>query len=215
VIYTSSMYVCKPGFIPADFDTYKPHTADGESKVKGELLVKEVKDSKYQWVIIRPTSIWGPWFNIPYIDFFNVVYQGKYFDFGRACSKTYGYIGNAVFQIRKLIEVENVHGKTFYIGDAPAIQISEWANEISLEMKKGSIRKVPFFLLKSAAILGDILAALKIKFPINSFRLNNMQTDNILPLTELYEIAGPGPYTRIDGVKETINWLVDFKGYKI
>jgi len=86
VVYTSSMYVCKPGHIPRNYDEYKPHTIYGESKVKGELIVKAIKDPAYTWVIIRPTSIWGPWFNIPYIDFFNIVYQGKYYDFGSTCT---------------------------------------------------------------------------------------------------------------------------------
>ena len=214
VLFTSSMYVCKPGYIPKSYDDYKPHTLYGESKVKGELIVKAVKDAAYKWVIIRPTSIWGPWFNIPYIDFFNIVYQGKYFDFGRTCTKSYGFVDNTVFQIKKLIDAD-VHGKTFYLGDEPAIQISEWANEISLEMGKGGIKKIPFFLMQSAAWGGDILTKLGIKFPITSFRLSNMTTNNILPLQDLYAITGSTPVSRLEGVKKTISWLVQHKGYKL
>lgn len=215
VIYTSSMYVCKPGHIPRSYDEYKPHTLYGESKVKGELIVKAIKDPAYTWVIIRPTSIWGPWFNIPYIDFFNIVYQGKYYDFGSTCTKTYGFVDNTVFQIQKLIEADNVHGRTFYLGDNPPIQISEWANEISLALRKGEIKKIPFFLIRGAAIAGDILSAFRIKFPITSFRLTNMTTDNIFPLDDLYSITGPTPVNRLNGVKKTIAWLVEKKGYKV
>lgn len=215
VLFTSSMYVCKPGYIPRNYDDYKPHTLYGESKVKGELIVKSIKDSNFNWAIIRPTSIWGPWFNIPYIDFFNIVYQGKYFDFGRTCTKTYGFIDNTLFQIRKLIDSPKIHGKTFYLGDEPAIQISEWANEISLEMGKGGIKKIPFFLMQSAAWAGDILSKLGVKFPITSFRLSNMTTDNILPLKDLYAITGPAPVSRLSGVKKTISWLTQYKGYKL
>lgn len=215
VIFTSSMYVCKPGFIPADYDTYKPHTVYGESKVKTETLVKSIGKSHYDWVIIRPTSIWGPWFNIPYIDFFNVVYRKKYFDFGKACTKTYGYVGNTVFQIQKLIDAKNVHGKTFYLGDDPAIQITEWANEISHCMSKGPIKTIPFPLIKGAAIIGDLLSKLRLKFPITSFRLNNMTTNNILPLDDLNNVVGKTPFTRLEGVKSTIKWLQEYKGYKI
>ena len=207
VLFTSSMYVCEPGYIPKDDDDYKPHTLYGQSKVAGEILVKNINAANYEWIIIRPTSIWGPWFNIPYIDFFYVVYQGKYFDFGRACTKTYGYVGNSVYQIGQLIVSENLHSHTFYIGDLPPIPISEWANEISLEMGKGEIKKVSFSLLKCAALLGDILKSVGVKFPITSFRLNNMTTDNILPLAALYENVGTPPYTRLEGVKQTITWL--------
>jgi GlcNAc-P-P-Und epimerase len=215
VVFTSSMYVCRPGYIPKNYDDFNPHTLYGESKVAGEKLVKAIRDPEFEWIIIRPTSIWGPWFGIPYIDFFNIVYKGRYFDFGRTCTKTYGFVDNSVYQIRKLISTNNISGKTFYIGDYPAIQISEWANEISIEMGKGPISKIPFFVMYLAAIGGDILSYLKIKFPITSFRLNNMTTNNILPLEDLTTIAGPSPVSRLDGVKKTIAWLIDHKDYQI
>lgn len=215
VFFTSSMYVCKPGFIPPDYDSYTPHTVYGESKVKGELLVKAIQNPTYEWVILRPTSIWGPWFNAPYIDFFSIVYQKKYFDFGRACTKTYGYIGNTVHQICKLMNSEGVHGKTFYLGDQPAIQISEWANEISLEMGKGAIKSVPFPALKAAALCGDALSQLKIKFPITSFRLSNMTTNNVLPLENTYQVSGDTPFTRLQGVRSTLTWMQEHLGYRL
>lgn len=214
VIYTSSMYVCKPGYIPKDFDDYKPHTTYGESKVQGELLVKKLTDTKYHWTIIRPTSIWGPWFGIPYIDFFNVVYQGKYFDFGNTCSKSYGYIDNSVYQIKKLIDADT-HRETFYIGDNPPIQISEWANEISIEMGKGPIKKIPYFIIRLAAWGGDVLGLMRIKFPMTSFRLSNMTTNNILPLDNLYAVTGPSPVTRLEAVRRTLKWLREYKAYQI
>jgi nucleoside-diphosphate-sugar epimerase len=214
VFYTSSMYVCRPGFIPADNNTYNPHTVYGESKMKMELLIKNIKASNYDWLILRPSSIWGPWFRLPYIDFFDIVYKGKYFDFGSACTKTYGYIGNTVYQVRQLMEAADIHQKVFYLGDLPPTQISEWANDISIEMKKGPIRKVPYFVLKSAALAGDFLGLLKIKFPLTSFRLSNMTTNNILPLTNTYKVCGEPPFSRLEGVKKTLKWMQDFKGYK-
>ncbi|MBA4057391.1 MAG: NAD(P)-dependent oxidoreductase, partial [Marivirga sp.] len=56
---------------------------------------------------------------------------------------------------------------------------------------------------------------LGIKFPITSFRLSNMTTNNILPLRDLYAITGSTPVSRLDGVKKTISWLVRHKGYKL
>lgn len=215
VIYTSSMYVCQPGFIPSDYNTYKPHTLYGESKVKGEQLVKAIANPNYKWILVRPTSIWGPWFKIPYIDFFNVVYKGKYVNFGKTCTKTYGYIGNTVFQLRQLISAEGLHGRTFYLGDYPAIPISDWANEISVEMGKGKIRSVPFAFIRGAAIAGDILGSLKIKFPMTSFRLTNMTTNNVLPLDDIYQVAGELPFTRLEGVYNTLKWLKFYRGYNI
>ena len=214
VVFTSSMYVCRPGYIPLNYDDYRPHTLYGESKVQSELVVKNIINPTFKWVIIRPTSIWGPWFGVPYIDFFSIVYSGKYFDFGRTCSKTYGYVENTIFQIEKILLSDSANFKTMYVGDNPPIQISEWASEISLEFQGRKIRKVPFYVIKAASIVGDLFLKLSIKFPISSFRLYNMTTNNIFPLNEIYEIANEIPVSRLEGTKRTINWLKSEKGYR-
>lgn len=72
VIFASSMYVCEPGYMPKSFDDYAPHTLYGESKVETEKIIKS-RNPKYTWTIIRPTSIWGPWFGEPYNRFFHIV----------------------------------------------------------------------------------------------------------------------------------------------
>jgi nucleoside-diphosphate-sugar epimerase len=213
VIFTSSMYVCKPGFIPKDYDTYNPHTVYGQSKVEGEKLIKESKNLNFEWCIIRPTSIWGPWFKTPYIDFFETVYKGRYFDFGKACTKTYGYVGNTVYQIQKLIETKNIHERCFYLGDLPPIQIAEWGNEISNRMNNGDLKKISFTILKIAAYFGDFLKLFKINFPLTSFRLSNMTTNNVLPLQDIYKIAENPPFQRKDGIDETLEWLKKHKRY--
>lgn len=215
VVFTSSMYVCKPGYIPKLFSDYMPHTAYGQSKVEGEKIVNAITESKYEWVIIRPTSIWGPWFEIPYIDFFRVVFERKYFIFRKACTKTYGFIDNTVYQILKLVESDKVHGRTFYLGDNPPIPISDWAEEISFQMNKGKLLRLPYWVVWSAAKTGDLMKVFGIRFPLTTFRLRNMTTNNIIPLKEIYEIAGDLPVSRLKGVEKTINWLANHKGYKI
>src|SRR5688572_6202296 len=52
VVFTSSMYVCRPGYIPKSYDDFNPHTLYGESKVAGEKLVKAIRDPKFEWIII-------------------------------------------------------------------------------------------------------------------------------------------------------------------
>jgi GlcNAc-P-P-Und epimerase len=42
-----------------------------------------------------------------------------------------------------------------------------------------------------------------------------MTTNNIFPLDDLYSITGPTPVNRLNGVKKTIAWLVENKGYKV
>ena len=208
LIVTSSMLVCHTGYYPKNQFDYAPNTLYGESKVETEKIVWDNKP-QCDWVIIRPTSIWGPWFGVPYRNFFDMVISRKYFHIGRkSCTKTYGYVGNAVYQIEQILfhETLNEDQKVFYIGDNPPTNIEIWANEIATELNF-DIKRVPFWMLKIAAYFGDLLKLFNITFPMTSFRLKNMTTDNTIDLSETYKIAPNPPCSRIDGIKATLQWL--------
>lgn len=208
VIFASSMYVCEPGYYPKDFEDYAPHTLYGESKVETEKLIKS-RNPKYEWCIIRPTSIWGPWFGEPYNKFFHIVLNRMYFHMGsRACRKTYGYVDNAIYQIMSLLkaDIEKINGKVFYIGDYEPYDITDWADEIAT-LVGIKIPRVPYFCFRLAGWLGDLLKLFRIKFPMTSFRLHNMTTDNIHDLKPIQEIAPCLPISRIDGTKRTLDWI--------
>lgn len=209
VIFTSSMLVNKVGYSPKSLSDYNPDTVYGESKMEMEKSILN-SDLKTEWTIIRPTSIWGPWFGEPYSNFFNLVLKGMFVHPGnRACTKTYGYVENSVYQIHKLLlaNKNDVHKKIFYIGDKPAINISEWADEIKYQFNKNKNKKVPYFIFQILAIIGDALKMFNIKFPMTSFRLNNMTTDHIMKLNNLYAVVGEMPFSRLDGTKKTLNWI--------
>lgn len=208
LIVTSSMLVYHTGYYPKNQFDYAPNTLYGESKVETEKIVWDNKP-QCDWAIIRPTSIWGPWFGVPYRNFFDMVISRKYFHIGRkSCTKTYGYVGNAVYQIEQILfhETLNEDQKVFYIGDNPPTNIEIWANEIAAELNF-DIKRVPFWMLKIAAYFGDLLKLFNITFPMTSFRLKNMTTDNTIDLSETYKIAPNPPCSRIDGIKATLQWL--------
>ncbi|WP_321424514.1 NAD(P)-dependent oxidoreductase [uncultured Bacteroides sp.] len=208
IIITSSMLVCHGGYYPKDQFDYAPTTMYGESKVETEKIVWANKPL-CDWAILRPTSIWGPWFDVPYKNFFDLVMSKKYFHIGnKGCTKTYGYVGNAVYQIEKILfsETKDENNKVFFIGDNPATNIEEWGNEIASELGS-KIFKMPYLLVKIAALFGDFLKLFGMHFPITSFRLHNMTTDNKIDLTKTFEIAPNPPFTRVQGVKKTIEWL--------
>ena len=210
IIFTSSMLVCKIGYIPKNFLDYSPNTSYGESKVEMERIIFNHKINA-EWLIIRPTSIWGPWFKEPYRNFFDLVLKGFFVHPGsKSCTKTYGYVGNSVDQIYHLTitDKEKVHSKCFYIGDSPPIQISEWADEIKLIHCNKKNLKLPFFIFLVLALIGDLLKTIHIKFPMSSFRLKNMTTNNVIDLEHLNNvIKKKNLFSRIDGVMITLNWL--------
>lgn len=211
VIITSSMLVCHTGYHPKNQFDYAPSTFYGESKVVTERLVWE-NQPHCDWAIVRPTSIWGPWFKVPYKNFFDMVIAHRYFHIGhKSCTKTYGYVGNAVYQIERILfnKTEDKGNKVFYLGDNPATNIEEWANEIATELDYKIIR-MPWWILKIAACVGDLLKLINVHFPMTSFRLKNMTTDNVLDLSNTYNIAPNPPYNRIEGIRNTLKWIFDF-----
>jgi len=208
VIFTSSMLVCKPGYIPKNTTDFAPSTAYGESKVLMEKIIRE-SSHNYEWAIVRPTSIWGPWFAEPYRNFFDMIINKRYFHIGRkSCTKTYGYVENLTYQIDSILNApaEQIQGNVFYLGDYKPTNIHQWANEIASEIGI-TIKTIPYPLIKLAALGGDILKLFDLNFPMTSFRLKNMTTNNVINLTNIKEISPNLPYSRLEGIKKTLNWL--------
>lgn len=208
VVFASSMYVCEPGYMPRNFEDYAPHTLYGESKVETEKRIKD-RNPNYTWSIIRPTSIWGPWFGEPYNKFFHIVLNHMYFHMGkRACRKTYGYVDNAIYQIMSILkaDADKVNRKVFYIGDYEPYDITEWSNEIAKEAGIW-IPRIPYWCFKCAGWFGDLLKKYGLAFPMTSFRLHNMTTDNVHNLELIKAIAPNLPVTRNEGTKRTLDWI--------
>ena len=129
-IFASTKLVCPTDYAPTSEDDYCPSTLYGKSKVIGEKIVKECPSMQCDWCIVRPTSIWGPWAYIPYGRFFQMVARKLYFHPGYSDSpKSFGYVGNTVFQIEKLFNApaDQIHKKVFYLTDYETFTIRQWA----------------------------------------------------------------------------------------
>lgn len=212
IIIASSKFVTRNGYKIKDQFDYCPHTVYGESKVETEKRVWGNKPD-CDWCIIRPTSIWGPWFGVPYRNFFDMVMKKMYFHIGNIkCHKTYGYIGNAIYQIETLLfsETRDEENKVFYLGDEPAYEINEWADEIAKELGF-KVPTMPVFAIKFLAKFGDFLKLFGIHFPMQSFRFHNMTNDGVNDMTNTYKIAPEMRYTRLEGTKATIEWIKKYE----
>lgn len=212
VVIASSKFVTTNGYKIKDQFDYCPHTVYGESKVETERRVWGNLPN-CDWCIIRPTSIWGPWFGVPYRNFFDMVMKRMYFHIGKIqCHKTYGYIGNAMYQIEQLLfnDTMDVNNKVFYIGDEPAYEINEWADEIANELGF-RVPTMPVWFVKCLAKFGDFLGVFGIHFPMQSFRFGNMTNDGVNDMTNTYVIAPEVPYTRLEGVRETLEWIKKYE----
>lgn len=208
IIFTSSMLVCRVNYCPKNAFDYAPTTLYGESKVLTEKTIWE-NTIPCPWIIIRPTSLWGPWFGIPYRNFFDMVLSKRYVHIGnKSCTKTYGFIDNSIHQITTLLNElsDEMTGRIFYIGDYDPTNIEAWGNEIALELGY-KIKKIPFFAVFVAARIGDVLKKFNIAFPLTTFRLNNMTTNNIVDLSDTKQVVPILPCSRKEGVQKTLTWL--------
>lgn len=210
-VFASSQLVCKLGYQPQNEYDYQPSTLYGQSKAQTEKIVRTAENLDSIWTIIRPTSLWGPWFDAPYRNFFNAIARNLYVHPGNMRTlKQWGFIGNSVFQVYRLIEApaEKVHKKTFYLADYRPVELREFANKVQAAVGAKPIRTIPVTILKMAARLGDLVN--KIGWanpPLTSFRYHNMITVETQDLSPLQEVIGPLPYSLDQGIDITVQWL--------
>jgi nucleoside-diphosphate-sugar epimerase len=210
VIFASSRLVCRIGYQPTSETDYCPPNPYGESKMVGEQLVRERAPS-YSWLIVRPTSIWGPWFDIPYKTFFRAVAGNRYMHVkGHDVAKSFGFVGNSVHELQQLLSTGDARAEhaTLYLADYPPIRVHDMAERIRREIGARPIRTVPMWVLRPVALAGD--GAQKAGWanpPLTSFRLDNLVTDMQYDLSLLEQLVGPLPHDLDDGVRRTVAWM--------
>lgn len=209
--FTSSLLVCRNGHLPQTDTEYCPPNLYGESKVIGEKKFRESQLS-CDWVIVRPTSIWGPWFDHSYKKFFQVLDRGWFIQPGqKPIVKPLSYVGNTVHMMQKLLLYNGteVSKRTFYLGDYPQTSIQEWADLIRTELGKSG--KTPVFSiggLRLLAKVGDVCKFLGWNDPpLTSFRLSNILTGAYYPIEKTQEIVKELPFSLQQGVRQTLVWM--------
>lgn len=212
-LFASSMFVCNMGYVPQREDDYCPHTVYGKSKVIGEQIVRREAGDAFSWALFRPTSIWGPWFKIPYITFFHIVRKGLYFHpQGYSIRRSYGFVLNVIHQLGQLLAYEDsaaIHGRVFYVADCPPTDPFHWAQAIASCFGSHKIHQVPVNAMWAGAKAGDLLRRLGLVAypPLFTSRLNNLLTSAVFDLTPIKEISGEQPYSLEEGVALTVEWM--------
>jgi nucleoside-diphosphate-sugar epimerase len=208
VVFTSSLLVCRNGYVPKNDQDFCPPNLYGESKVEGERLIRAAGDLPFEWKVVRPTSVWGPWFEHSYRSFFRMVSMGLYVHPGATpIHKPLTFVGNTVQTMLRLLTTPS-DDDVYYLVDYPQRSIQEWANTIRLQINNKRVRTAPVSLLRFGAVAGDILKALTRRdMPLTSFRLNNMLTGGSYPIDNTKALVGPLPYTMEQGVDRTLSWM--------
>jgi hypothetical protein len=150
--------------------------------VQTELLTRKHAGNSIPWVLVRPTSVWGPWFDIPYRDFFDMVRRRLYtHPRGQKIFKSYSFVGNMVYQLDRLMfDPGQATNQTVYLCDPP-LEVLHWAQLVAGAFNVPAPTQVPYGLLALAARAGDLLKRLGYSEPpLTSFRLDNLVTDMVV-----------------------------------
>ena len=185
-VHFSSLLVNDVNNLQSDLHIYNPKTFYGESKALGELILQSHQSISFRWLIVRPTSIWGPGFKKPYRDFFEKV-KSQIFMLpqNKKVYRNYGYVNNIIMDLLYCVNHMEINRQTYYLCDPMALELGCWADLIADNFKVSKPRRVPKLILQLIAKFGDILKIFGINFPIYSFRLNNMLTDIRIPREQI------------------------------
>ena len=217
IIFASSRLVCEIGYEPKNEFDYKPSTIYGESKIIGEKIVRNSKIKKADWLIVRPTSLWGPWFGVPYKNFFDTIERKLYYHpKGMSIYKKFGFVLNCVHILDVLLEKHQLNTKTVYLSDFKELEIKTWADIISNHFHSKKVMQIPYFVLKMFSLIGDLLRKFGFKNPpLTSFRLNNLTTQMHYNTKEVESIVKELPFNLKQATKITFEWLKSKENIKI
>jgi GlcNAc-P-P-Und epimerase len=215
VLFVSSQLVCRVGYVPRSDTDYCPSNFYGESKVLSERIVRENTPGTITWCLLRPTTIWGEGMSSHYQRFLGHLQAGRYFHLGkRPLFKSYGYVGNTVYQIIKFMNAERtqIHGKTFYVSDYERLSLTKWINDLAQALGAAPPRSVPVAVARLLGVGGDVLNRMGLRtFPLNSFRVRNILTEYTFDMTETEKICGALPFTMDQGVARTARWFRELR----
>ena len=126
---------------------------------------------------------------------------------GKSIYKKFGFVGNSVHILDKLLCDESLNTQTVYLSDFKTLEVKHWADLISNKFHGHKVKSVPLFVLKTLAISGDALKLIGYRSPpITSFRLDNIMTNMDYDTIKVEQVVGELPYTLQEGTAMTYNW---------
>jgi nucleoside-diphosphate-sugar epimerase len=210
-VWTSSQLVCRVGHVPSHPLEFRPDTTYGRSKVRTEEIVRTADGGGREWVIVRPTTAWGPGMSPHYQRVLRMIRSGSYFHVGRGpLLKSYGYVDNMAHQYLRLLTAPTaqVHRRALYLADYEPIDLIAWCDALQVALKAPRIRTIPSWLADVLARVGDLVnSAGFTEFPFNSFRLRNILTQYRFNMDDTRAVCGPLPFTTAQGVDLTVAWF--------
>ena len=112
----------------------RPITDYGRSKLRNEIKLKKIKKMNFKYIILRPTTIYGP-NSIEFYKFFKLNNIGLFpFRSNKKCIE-YFYLEDLITIIKKLV-FKNIKNQTYNISPSKLLSINEILRIVSMVTKK-------------------------------------------------------------------------------
>ena len=207
LVHFSTQLVLSAGFQPRDDRDLMPYGTYGSSKAQSEKLLWE-KAAALDWVIVRPTTVWGPFNPTLASAAWKYIDKGYYMlPAGKPALRSYGYVENVVDQViaAATLPDSKVRHQVYFVGDEP-ISSETWINAFSRALKGRDVRRVPLGVLKAMATCGDILAGLGLPAPFSAGRFARLTQDFAVPMQKTFDHLGCGKISLEEGVRRSVVW---------
>lgn len=193
-----------------EHEPYKTKTLYGKSKILGEeIVLEECTQSKIPFVIIRPTSVYGPYGKEPYRDYFLKIKEGKYFNIGKADNLvSMCFVKNLIEQTLFLAAHELSQNKIFFGNDFHPYTMREFS-EAAADYLGVKILTLPDILVYPAAYGLGVLKLLGIRVPLYPFRLRNIKASYCYDIGNSVQLGYYPPFDLKDGIEETLKWYLN------
>ena len=185
----------------------QPVTTYGESKLKGEQLLKQHQD--FPFAIVRPTAVYGPR-EEDLLTVYKMINSRLELLIGTQEQKlTFVYVKDLV---RAIIDIMSTpkYGTEYFITDGHVYSATEFNDEVKKQLKTTTLKlKLPVSLVRIMAILSEKMSSLSGNYPaLNLEKVKELECISWeCDISNLKEDINYQPqYNLSEGLKETIAW---------
>lgn len=192
-------------------EPYKTNTLYGQSKILGEQsVIKNCTEYDLPFTIIRPTSVYGPYGNEPYRDFFLTIKQGKYFHIGKANNLiSMVFVKNLINQTLFLALHPKAEGEVFFGNDLYPYTMRQFSTAAASYWNR-KLFSIPDIVIYPIAYALGFLKLLGIPVPLYPFRLKNIKSTYCYSIQKSLDLGYNSKYSYKEGIAETLKWYDDY-----
>lgn len=193
-------------------EPYRTKTFYGQSKIEAEkIVVNRCESLNITYTIIRPASVYGPWGEEPYRDFFYSIKKHRYFHVGNAKNLvSWVYVKNLV-DLTILLSINPEAKNQIYFGtDIHPYTMKEIATRVS-DYYGIKTKTIPEPVLTIVAYILEPFRRLGLKVPIYPFRLKNIKANYCYDMQKSISVGYKQRYNLADGLKESLDWYEEMK----